>query len=736
MISGSGAKLSGFAFRARLRRSIRRIAGIRTGTTVFLGSVLGAGLLSEWLCSFHAPEWLRFLTREMQAACRDPGTQWMVVACLVVYLVTFQVLSTRVGIPESKAARWFLFGLVGIALLRYAFAYDSAAGSLQFTVLLAGMVFGKAVAFFCLKSKALSSKPEVRHLTLPASAVEAVSARSSSALFFLLLLLATAALWQPEMGTEFKYRGIKRWSGAWSNPNTYGLLMGTGVVLAVGLLWQVSRGAFQVSGETCQEENVASRSTRYLALPLLVAAGSLCSFGLLKSYSRGAWLGTAVGLGFLAYQVLSCQVAGGRCVAWLHRNRIGLATLVLSLAVISFWWFRHTELPVARRVFSVANVNDFSWRNRVTAWSGSLAMLRDHPWIGVGWGQVEKTFADSYRDERLAEAMAVQLNDYFTLANSAGLPALVCFLAYVGFTLTRSVACGVRSPAVGDKFASRVTRHLAHSTVCFAVVILLLIGFWFDGGLFKLALAVVFWPLLELARVSSVATVDLGAPASRRPVAAGWGRAGGTRALPTLSWSAAVLFASALGLSAFHVLLPCLTITNRTLSLARRYSVTPSAIGDFDSIGALPVWQGQQVRTLLEHVELSHYNRDLVNWQVSDEMYREFVLNPVIDPALTNELHWRRNLWEYFYPRIRKEPTTASAAGSVIRQLRERVRVSTATTGEPDFSRAWYGKEVSKQEFQLLCVAALRSVGVPARVNPVGESEFHDGTSWKPVSSP
>jgi hypothetical protein len=38
-------------------------------------------------------------------------------------------------------------------------------------------------------------------------------------------------------------------------------------------------------------------------------------------------------------------------------------------------------------------------------------------------------------------------------------------------------------------------------TVCRAGAIVLLIGFWFDGGLFKLPAAATFWILLELGNV-------------------------------------------------------------------------------------------------------------------------------------------------------------------------------------------------------------------------------------------
>jgi len=38
-------------------------------------------------------------------------------------------------------------------------------------------------------------------------------------------------------------------------------------------------------------------------------------------------------------------------------------------------------------------------------------------------------------------------------------------------------------------------------TTCRAGAIVLLVGFWFDGGLFKLATASTFWILLELGSV-------------------------------------------------------------------------------------------------------------------------------------------------------------------------------------------------------------------------------------------
>ena len=61
---------------------------------------------------------------------------------------------------------------------------------------------------------------------------------------------------------------------------------------------------------------------------------------------------------------------------------------------------------------------------------------------------------------------------------------------------------GMRSEVGGQK-SERISdlRPLTSdflSATCHAGAIVLLVGFWFDGGLFKLATAAVFWILLEL----------------------------------------------------------------------------------------------------------------------------------------------------------------------------------------------------------------------------------------------
>jgi len=93
---------------------------------------------------------------------------------------------------------------------------------------------------------------------------------------------------------------------------------------------------------------------------------------------------------------------------------------------------------------------------------------------------------------------------------------------------------------------------------------------------------------------------------------------------------------------------------------------------DFEALACQPIWNGQKLKTLLDHVELAGYNRELINWQLDDAMYRDFVLSPVIEPSTNNShlstnFNWRRPLWEEFYPRIRHESSPEDAARIVIR---------------------------------------------------------------------
>jgi O-antigen ligase len=186
---------------------------------------------------------------------------------------------------------------------------------------------------------------------------------------------------------------------------------------------------------------------------------------------------------------------------WFRTNCLSLSVILVSLLVITFWHFQQTEWHPARRALSVGNRNDFSWRNRLAAWEGTLQMMAEKPWFGYGWNQPEPMYDRYYLPPRLTESAAIQMNDHLLLGATLGIPALFCFAVYIWLNLTRNAERETRSAALSSAVPLPITCHLPHlslSTACRAGAIVLLVGFWFDGGLFKLPTASTFWILLAL----------------------------------------------------------------------------------------------------------------------------------------------------------------------------------------------------------------------------------------------
>ena len=421
----------------------------------------------------------------------DPSTEWMVVLCLTFDLLVFSVLEQRAkGVPflRCQNPNMWLLSLVWIALFRSVLGYQTIGRAPELLVFVTNMVCAKGISLW------VTGIFEFRNIGEPGYPFERAKTRAQRTyriILILLTLLLASAFWQSEGERKFQYLGIFRRTGVWDNPNTFGLLMGVAAILVGGQAIQFSNSEPQMG---------SSKRQRRLWILLWCFAAIACGAGLFKSYSRGAWLGTAIGLGYQLWSKAQSPKPKASRQGWRLMHSFPL--LLLSIAILSFWQFRFTEWSPARRVFSVANVNDFSWRNRVTAWQGAIRMMADRPFVGFGWRQAEKVYEERYRSPELENGAAIQLNDYFMLGISAGVPALICFVAYVGLSL-RSRACSVfRVPYTWVAGRGVSEEHALDwmRMVCRAGAIVLLVGFWFDGGLFKLATGSVFWILLELGR--------------------------------------------------------------------------------------------------------------------------------------------------------------------------------------------------------------------------------------------
>jgi O-antigen ligase len=312
-------------------------------------------------------------------------------------------------------------------------------------------------------------------------------------LLSLAVFLAAASCIKSVVPHIYRYRDETRWTGLWVNPNTFGLLMGVGVILAIGQLFLSLESKVQRYRNTeCGTEDV--EVWRRSKIMLYVVATGLCGIGLVKSYSRGAWLGTLIGCTFVFYHYrrteeiemfLGRHLSAIEKLSSLRKNRWILGVAACSIMALLMFRAPHAETRLAKRIISSMNANDFSWRNRILAWQGALQHIGDHPITGVGWSDVSKHFEEFYSSTQLIEYWSIILNDYLTLGMNLGIPGLACFVAYIWLRLSGPVAFPVNE----DDWLRITSRTGA---------IVLLVGFFFDGGLLKLATCAMFCILLEL----------------------------------------------------------------------------------------------------------------------------------------------------------------------------------------------------------------------------------------------
>ncbi|MGA9780202.1 MAG: dienelactone hydrolase family protein [Verrucomicrobiia bacterium] len=203
-----------------------------------------------------------------------------------------------------------------------------------------------------------------------------------------------------------------------------------------------------------------------------------------------------------------------------------------------------------------------------------------------------------------------------------------------------------------------------------------------------------------------------------------------------LRWLAVLLAILALAETAIHLATPYFPVNDRTLYITRRFLIQPKERADSEFLASQPIWQGEKLQTLLNHVELAGYNRELINWQVDDKIYQDFVLSPVITGSSGEQLDWRRPLWEEFYPRIRHESSPEDAAKIAVRHLRERVTIAAAPNLPHEVPTVWLRQVTDETGFEIIYVAALRSVGVPARLDSNSQAEFWNGNKWQIAPQP
>jgi hypothetical protein len=448
--------------------------------------------------------WLGELRDECFSNFDFPGLQWAWGLCFGVYLACFALvrwqsrgqrktqLPTTPGGSSSvrETSSLLLTGLAIWAAAAYAFHHFEESATTDFAVFMGGITIAQAVSIF----KGWSWSKEDACLLL------------ADILGTLVLVLTMAVLLLSGARWHDSYRGAGRWSGPWTDPNRCGLMMGTGVVISLGLAaWYVGR-------------------RRWIPAILPLISAILLAGGLTRTYSRGSWLGTLLALAYLAFVWRNTGATRPRWLRWVGRNLSGLMVIGISVGVLAFWNFRESEQTLVRRTFSPANKNDFASQNRLAAYEGGLQIMADNPLLGLGWDTPKGIYNGFYESSRLVEGKAIELNDYFTLGMTLGIPALACFVwgIYRCFRIGEAPRNRENGPSAARQSSDK-TRPTTRETdgptrsiqwleaTCRAGVIVLLVGFWFERALCFISTGATFWMLLELGSVTGAKRENLAA---------------------------------------------------------------------------------------------------------------------------------------------------------------------------------------------------------------------------------
>lgn len=233
--------------------------------------------------------------------------------------------------------------------------------------------------------------------------------------------------------------GIYRAYGTFGQPNPYGgYLEMVGLWLLPLALWNVRACAtFLRRYRLVRWRGIvaAAGTRRRLILHglhlIVLATGVLASLaGILLSFSRGAWVGTLVGLATL----LLFAPASVR--------RVGVAAVVIGAIVLLAGGWQQLPEPVRERAvqlvtqarpFDVRDVqlttNNWAVVERMVHWQAAWSMFLDHPLTGVGAGNFSVVFPDYSLHPIFRVARGHAHNYYLHVLAELGIPGLVVYLS-------------------------------------------------------------------------------------------------------------------------------------------------------------------------------------------------------------------------------------------------------------------------------------------------------------------
>ncbi len=403
--------------------------------------------------------WVGRFLREIKFISTDPGTRKFILLCFLIGFLKKILFSAGPSLfwKRFKADFW----LAGVFLIFTFSCISEGSNSIEPIIFLGSIMLGRIIAVSLALQAGKNIQDSFRNVAVQTS-------------FFLIILFGLASVCKYDFGQIYCYNGQKRHSGPWETPNTFGLMMGTGWVFCLGHLFFLRRWAI--------------RAQKLLVFFILLLALIFITQGLVASYCRGAWLGAFLGLVYLV--VFASPDSKPNRHFGDNRSAVLAMVFLLLFCFLGQKIFQNESL-LMRRASSVVDQNDFSWQNRIVAWKGALQMCQLHPWFGTGWDQSGVFYKNFYLPFKNDDSGAFATNDYLKLGVTTGLLVMICFLMHISRSFVR--------PCEDKAFVYDSSSALQHC--CRAALVVLIVGFWFDGGIFVLPTSVVFWTFLEISAI-------------------------------------------------------------------------------------------------------------------------------------------------------------------------------------------------------------------------------------------
>jgi len=220
-------------------------------------------------------------------------------------------------------------------------------------------------------------------------------------------------------------------------------------------------------------------------LLILIILLTIC---LILTYSRGAWLGFAIGISLMIWNVFKNLALKIKMLCLFVS--VGLLAIYLVLpqpiktkiSAIGRIDFKYSYQTVNARIKSTLKIDQGSTPIRLNLWKESLSIIRDYPLVGCGLN----TYSTVARGYKSFEGGGVYPhNSYLQMAAETGLFGLTAFL-WVLFTFFK----------VGMHYLNQSRNFLVLGLL--SGILAFMVHAFFDTHLYSLQLVVLFWYMLGL----------------------------------------------------------------------------------------------------------------------------------------------------------------------------------------------------------------------------------------------